>query len=208
MSESRNDVGMPDREELVRFALDECDSVQRSQVQRWLDAAGGRRPEMDRVLVMLQTLRTDESMEAPREAVRRAMDLMASQSPSAKRWWDTLPAAVASLLFDGRATAMVQGYRGGGTRGHIAYASDLGEIDLDLGESSKEDTEIDVRGQVDAASGQAGEVVFVLLRDPESSVTTMPDEQGMFRVNLLPGAYGVHCRLGDRVLSIPEIHIE
>ncbi len=205
MNESR-----PDLETLVRFALEECDTIQKSQVQRWLDANGGTQPELDRVRLLLQTLQTNESCEAPRELVWRIAGMMApaAQIDSSAPWWEVLQSVIATLVFDGRATPMVAGYRGVGTRGHITYATNLAELDLELSEHGGDEGQIDVRGQIQAEQGRADEVAFVFLRDPDRIVSVIPDERGLFRLSLLPGAYSVHCRLGSVTMDVPEIHIE
>lgn len=200
----------PDLETLVRFAINDCDPIRLAQVQRWLDANAGRRPEMDRVLLMVDALRTNQSIDAPREVVRRAVDLMVAAFPNdaAGAWWDTLQSVVATLLFDGRVSPMIAGYRGVGTPGHVVYATDFAELDLELSESTGDEGGIMVRGQVQSDGASGKELRFVPSTDPARSTTVIPDEHGLFRAALLPGTYTIHCRVGEQAMTIPEIRIE
>jgi hypothetical protein len=195
-------MSQPNTESLVRFVLGESPQAEQATVQAWVASHGGGHAALSNVIDMVATLKNNTSVEAPREVIRRACSLVpAPTAQEAGAWWENLASAIATLVFDGRSKPMLAGYRGGSVE-HMTFESDLGEIDLHIAPKS---SGRQVRGQVSSMGHALGEVVFLAADNAVFRAT--PDRHGVFMIDVAPGAYRIVCRVGDRAMEIPSLHL-
>jgi hypothetical protein len=203
-------------EMLANYALNEATDAQRQLVEAQIS----RSPELATVFEQIQsvvaTLRRDESVEPPREVVKRAVALMAEQRRAAAPHWPArIKQFIARLIFDTRQQPALAGFRGTATAYQAAYASDLISIDLQIEPEgpSRMGRPWTIRGQIRPIEGdrpEATDVLEVLLQrlsDGVEIAQTEPDLRGRFKLSAEPGDYKMIIGLASGQVVIDAVHV-
>lgn len=158
--------------------------------------------EMRRLEGLVQLMREDKSVDAPRDVLAYAVNIF--QRHRAEVRSSFVKRIVAALSFDSFDRAPAFGVRSGpGAVRQLLYTA--GDNDIDLRVNELEDNRWAIAGQVLGEQCAEGEIS---LHGYEISKSAYLNEQCEFTLPAVPaGAYELFLRLGDVEVEVPRIEI-
>ena len=197
-------------EMLIAYAAGELDADVAAQVEAIVAESPADAARLARIRRTLATMRSDDNVAPPREAVARAKALFRRQPAAAHaNWWQQIERVVASLIYDSRAQPALAGYRGVGDAVQLSYESEIADIDLELSPGGAEkDAVWTVMGQV-ATRDPAAIVAVVLVSRSQggAQIEIKPDEHGLFTLRADSGEYDLFIRVADKVVALPNLRL-
>lgn len=195
---------------MIARVLGECTPEEASRVDAAVNSSPDLRRQFDRIRNLVETLRTNESVNPPTALVEKAKALLAPPRPTSSftDWLTRVERIIADLIFDSRAPAMLAGFRGTTTERHLTFRSNAAELDIAIKAPDKAQIAWTVRGQVDCQPQVSASTVGLVRTDSGGLVAeTTADERGRFVLSAEKGRYDLVVRLGDRCLSAREIEL-
>jgi anti-sigma factor RsiW len=202
---------------LVPYLLDELDASERAEVESLLRTRPDLAEAAERLRALLAALARGPAPMPRPELLARATAFFAPPPPHAG-WLVTARRVVASIVFDSLARPAIAGFRGGsaGAAGggglvrHLTYASELGELDVQISATPR-DTPDDaalrrIRAQIAPASGQSPGRAAVTKAPGGEVVATGPvgpDGQVLFDVPC--GTYDLAVEIGVAAMIAPGV---
>jgi hypothetical protein len=158
--------------------------------------------KLNRLESVLGLMRTDETEDAPREVVSRAINLfrsrVASQTPS------LVQRIVAALSFDSLQTTPAYGVRSGQAATARQLLYNAGEYDLDLRITETGEGWV-VSGQVLGEERAGGQIE---LEGERGVVQADLNEQSEFMLPAVPtGSYDLRLRFTDLEVEVPQLEL-
>jgi hypothetical protein len=193
---------------LIAYAAGELTEDEAGRIKVHLICSPEDTARVERMRATIQTLRTDDSVAPPGDALAR--DKAVFSPPEAKSlpsWLELLERVVAKLVFDSRSQEALVGVRGADDGLQLAYESEVAEVDLEALPSAA--GRLDgwtIMGQI--SPHQPTAEVFVALVSHSDQVLlgeTRPDPHGVFKLHVDTGVYDLAIRVSDRVLVLQEI---
>jgi hypothetical protein len=157
---------------------------------------------LHRLQNLLQVMREDQSMDAPRDVLFDAMNLFARRSAEQKP--SLVERIMAALSFDSFARDPAFGLRSGQAAARqLIYSA--GDSDLDLRIEAREQDRWAIAGQLLGRECDGGEVI---LRGEDQSVSAVLNDQCEFALPSIPaGNYALIVTLADIEIEVPQIEI-
>ena len=200
-------------DQVIAYAAGEGGPDQAAAIEAWLDRHPEATATVNRYRSARQTLRTDDGVDPPAEALRRARALFETGRAAAPAWMgESVIQAIATLIFDSRRAPAPAGLRGPVVSFQMTYELSgvvPGELDLHAEPTGGGDTRSwRLIGQI--ASPQAtGPLRVDLCRagslSPIRSVDG--DDRGGFVLHVEAGSYDLHLRVPHGVVVVPDIRV-
>lgn len=186
-------------ERLVDLAEGRLNDAVCAETQAHLDECKRCATELTRLQQVIGLMRTDESVDAPRDLVAYAVNLF-QQRPQTQ---SAVRRVLALLSFDSLQQAQAFGVRSGAAAARqLLYSAGANDIDLRLTQSGEEWV---VSGQV-LGECTGGEVE---LKGESGNANAVLNEQCEFSLAPLPaGSYTLRLRLTDAEIEVPEFQLK
>ena len=197
-------------ETLIAYAAGELAPERVAEVEAVLRQSAGDVRRLERIRRMIDSMRIDDSVAPPAEALSRAKAIFQpSQRPFWCDWLDQLDTILANLRFDSRKTPALAGYRGTASAIQISFESEAADVDLELlPPAAAGTTQWTVMGQISTEKSLSEvQVALVSSADDTINLDIHPDEHGVFSAQTQPGEYDLLIRFSDVVLRLADITI-
>jgi len=198
-------------ETLMDYATDKLSKGDAARVEAHLSRTPEDAAKVARIRALLATLRSDDSVAPPGEAVVRARAIFKpDRLPERVGWLDRLERTVAALVFDSRQQPALAGLRGAADQIQLSYESEVGEIDIELQTVPGADpARWAVVGQI-SLNEPSSDVQIALVSQPDEMICVQvdPDEHGVFSLQADEGTYDLLIRASDRVIVLPHVELQ
>jgi hypothetical protein len=141
----------------------------------------------------------------PAHAVARAKALMPTPRQRGPGPVQQAAECIARLIFDSRQAPAMVGFRGTAGDAHLVYASDVGEIDIQIQQPGAEEHPVRIMAQIetDQMHGSAR-----LCRPDRSIVAEAAvDDRGMFTLEAPAGCYELSITLDGNTVRVPALDL-
>lgn len=201
-----NDISF---ETLLAFAAGELRGPAAEAVQRALAAQPQLAARLERIRMVLETMRRDDSVAPPAETLRRAQALFVAPVAERGGLLDAARRLVASLVYDSRVAPAVAGFRGLEDSFQLSYTCGADTLDLEcapLGDAPQ--TAWSILGQIDSQQAVGGLRAELVRQDTGvAAATTQTDEHGVFRMEAPAGSYELRIQIRDTVIVFPDVEL-
>jgi hypothetical protein len=143
----------------------------------------------------------------PARVVARAKALLGCRhAPEAQAvsFLEQAAVGLARLIFDSRAAPALAGFRGGGPQTHLVYASDAGEIDLQIRPERGSD-KVHLLGQIE--SQRMARIAQLHQTETRRLDESPVDDRGMFSFEVPPGHYDLVIVLDGGSVRVPALEL-
>jgi len=201
--------GRPTFEQLVAHAVGELSPADAARVESELEDSPRARAELERIGEVVAALRGKASEAPTAEALRRAAVGVLRAQFEVRAWLDDKRSWIARLAHDSRSLAVPAGFRGAQPSRHLAYACDIGRVDLQVGRpADASEAERRIRGRVTAPSTRPTDVA---LRLSDSGAVVLADEcdaHGRFKLDATTGVFDLVIDLADRATRLAVLGLD
>lgn len=197
----------PTYEQLVTYAAGELSHGEAELVRSFLKTDAAAANEFERLLAIVQTMRSDDSVSAPPESIAAAKSAFRPQ-PALAPWWKRLVEVVAEVVFDSRMQPALAGFRSvGGSGFQIGLESEAASVDLQFEPQDETRATWRIIGQVVPAEGPNAEIAVLVAAGEDRVGEVSADDSGIFTMIVDRGEYDLCVRVRDRVLRVPGIRV-
>jgi hypothetical protein len=196
----------PPFETLVDYACGQLDSRRSQEVEALIAASAAAQARVARVRLVLETLRTDDSITTPASVVARAKAIFRAPAARTSGWFNQLRPLLATLLFDSFQSGALAGARGEDDARQLTWEWPGATLDVQV-ESLAQSPNRRLMGQISAPAAETIEIALVPPGADAASAETASDEHGMFSLQAPPGRYDLYIRLGETVVKVPAVEI-
>jgi hypothetical protein len=197
-------------ENLVAYAVGELNAEEVRSVERRLADSPSLRADLDAIRQFLKTMREDDTVMPQEHLIQRVLRIFDQNNVhNSSSTLERTGRFIAQLIFDSRAQPTLSGFRGRGEGYHLMYASEVGEVDLQVTRDSAASSKLlEIRGQVSAADAHPTLIHLARRGDEETIREAYTDQQGTFRFDTQPGWYDLRIEFAEKTLLVEDVHIE